>query len=409
MNQMATQRALPVFPLDSAGLNSTHGDLVTARVEQLKCLIVDRREANTAVLESILQAPDREIFRATTAMEAMSLSREHDFAFVLLDVQIPTLDGHTLAELMRGAERSSATPIIFMTAAGPNDPMPSFRGFDSAAVDVLFEPVNRGMLEQKAKLFFDLYRQKQELARAVRAREDVLAIVSHDMRTPLSVVHTTASMLLNPKYQLSAEQVREQYERIKRNVDLMNRMIGDLMDIASLRAGKLSIDSKSLVINDVLREAVSAHEAPARDKGITLRYEPGGDVMYTVADRARLMQLFQNLIGNAVKFCKAGDSITITGRARGDEACIEVTDTGPGISAEDLPHIFEPYFSASRKHQKNGTGLGLHIGKGIVDAHGGQIRCGSQPGVGTTFSVSLPLSAGPAAAVELAPMARNPL
>ena len=118
----------------------------------------------------------------------MALSREHDFAFVLLDVQIPTLDGFTLAELMRGTERSSATPIVLLTAASPDAPLPVFRGFDSAAVDVLFKPVNPDLLRQKAKLFVEFYRQKQDLARALRAREDVLAIVSHDMRTPLSVV-----------------------------------------------------------------------------------------------------------------------------------------------------------------------------------------------------------------------------
>ena len=346
-----------------------------------------------AALEAALRDPDREVFTATTANQAMDLSREHDFAFVLLDVQIPTLDGFTLAEVMRGAERSSATPIVFMTTAGPQDPLPAFRGFEAAAVDVLFKPVNPQSLRQKAMLFFELYRQKQELARALRAREDVLAIVSHDLRTPLSVVHTTASMLLNPKYQFTPEQVREQHERIKRNVELMNRMIGDLLDLANLRAGKLSIEIGPTTINDVLSEAVTALEAPARDKGVTLAYEPGGDVMAAHADRARLMQLFQNLLGNAVKFCKAGDRITVTSRTRGTLALIEITDTGPGIAADELPRIFDPYFSGSGKHQKTGTGLGLYISRGIVEAHGGQIRCLSEPGAGTTFSVSLPLTA----------------
>ena len=114
------------------------------------------------------------------------------------------------------------------------------------------------------------------------------------------------------------------------------------------------------------------------------------------ADRARLMQLFQNLLGNAVKFCKSGDRISVLSRTRGEQAQIEISDTGPGIAAEDLPLIFDPYYSASGKHQKTGTGLGLYIGKGIVDAHGGQIRCTSQPGAGTTFSITLPLNAEPA-------------
>jgi signal transduction histidine kinase len=322
----------------------------------------------------------------------MGLSREHDFAFVLLDLKIPTLDGQTLAELMRGAERSSATPIIFMTSAGPNDPLPEFRGFESAAVDVLFKPLNLRILLQKAQLFFEMYRQKQALAHALRAREDVLAIVSHDMRTPLAVVHTTVSMLLNPKYQLTPQQVREQHERIRRNVELMNRMIGDLLDMSNLRVGKLSIEPGPMVINEVLREAVTIHEAAAREKGLELIYEDDGNAMRALADRARLMQLFQNLIGNAVKFCKAGDRITVASGMRGDEAQIQISDTGPGIAPEDLPHIFDPYYSASRKHQKSGTGLGLYIGKGIVDAHHGRMSCTSDPNVGTRFSINLPLA-----------------
>jgi signal transduction histidine kinase len=227
----------------------------------------------------------------------------------------------------------------------------------------------------------------------VQAREDVLAIVSHDMRTPLAVVHTTTSMLLNPKYNLSPAQVREQHERIRRNVDLMNRMIGDLMDMVHLRSGTLSINPKPTVVNEVLREAVTALEAPARDKGLQMSYDAGTDVMRAEADRARLMQLFQNLLGNAVKFTKAGDSINVTSRTRGNHAQIDIADSGPGIAADDLPHIFDPYYSASKKHQKTGTGLGLYIAKGIVDAHGGTIRCVSEPGVGTTFNITLPLSA----------------
>jgi signal transduction histidine kinase len=365
------------------------------RSERMKCLVVDAHEVTLAALDAALQGPDREVFTATTADEAMDLSREHDFAFVLLDVQIPTLDGFTLAELMRGAVRSSATPIVFMTTAGPNDPLPAFRGFEAAAVDVLFKPVNPQNLRQKALLFFELYRQKQELARALRAREDVLAIVSHDLRTPLSVVQTSASLLLSPRYLLTPQQVREEHDRIKRNVELMNRMIGDLLDMANLRVGKLSIDPRPTVINDVLREAVTAHEALAHDKGVIVDYEPGRESMAAQADRARLLQLLQNLLGNAIKFCRAADRIRVTTRVCGSWAQIDIADTGPGIAPEDLPHIFDPYYSASDKHKETGTGLGLYISKGIVEAHGGQLGCSSKPGMGTTFTITLPLIAEP--------------
>ena len=360
--------------------------------DKVKCLLVDDVEENLLALEAVLRGGDREIFKATSGPQALELLLVHDFALAFLDIHMPTMSGFELAELMRGTERSKHIPIIFITAASPNEPLPMFRGYESGAVDVLFKPINMEILRQKAEVFFELHRQREELRQAVQAREDVLAIVSHDMRTPLSVVHTTTSMLLNPKYKLTPEQVREQHERIRRNVDLMNRMIGDLMDMVHLRSGKLSINPKPIIVNDVLREAVAAHEQPAREKGLELNYDAGTDVMTGAADRARLMQLFQNLLGNAVKFTKAGDTINVTSRTRGRDGHIEIADSGPGIAAEDLPHIFDPYYSASGKHQKTGTGLGLYIAKGIVDAHGGTIRCTSTPGVGTTFNITLPLA-----------------
>jgi two-component system sensor histidine kinase/response regulator len=361
-------------------------------VDRVKCLLVDDIEENLLALEVLLRADGREIFKATSGPQALELLHEHDFALAFLGIRMPGMDGFELAELMRGTERSQALPIIFITTTGPNEPLTKFRGYESGAVDVLFKPLNAEIVRQKAEVFFQMYRQRQELAQAVQAREDVLAIVSHDLRTPLSVVHTTTSMLLNPKYKLTPEQVREQHERIRRNVDQMNRMIGDLMDMVHLRAGKLSIDPKPMLVNDALRDAVTAHETTAREKGLQLTYDAGNDVMRADADRARLMQLFQNLLGNAIKFCKPGDSVTVTSRTHGSAAQIEIADSGPGIAPVDLPHIFDPYYSASDKHKKTGTGLGLYIAKGIVEAHGGQILCSSEPGVGTTFNVTLPLA-----------------
>ncbi len=360
--------------------------------ERVKVLLVDDVEENLMALEAMLRGADREIYKATSGPEALELVLIHDFALALLEIRMPSMDGFELAELMRGAARSKGMAIIFITDASPDETLPMFRGYESGAVDVLFKPINAEILRQKANVFFELHRQRQQLAQAVQAREDVHAIVSHDLRTPLAVVHTTTSMLLNPKYNLTPVQVREQHERIRRNVDQMNRMIGDLMDMVHLRSGQLSINPTTVIVNEVLREAVVIHENPARDKGVQLSYDAGTDVMRAEADRARLMQLFQNLIGNAVKFCKAGDTINVSSRTHGRSALIDIADSGPGITAEDLPHIFDPYYSASQRHQKTGTGLGLFIAKGIVDAHRGQIRCASEPGVGTTFNITLPLS-----------------
>src|SRR5262245_45521802 len=171
-------------------------------VDKVKCLLVDDVDENLLALEALLAGDDREIHKASSGPAALELLLVHDFALALLDIHMPTMDGFELAELMRGTERSKSVPIIFITAASTNEPLPMFRGYESGAVDVLFKPINPEILRQKADVFFELIRQREALKQAVQAREDVLAIVSHDMRTPLSVVHTTTSMLLNPKYKI---------------------------------------------------------------------------------------------------------------------------------------------------------------------------------------------------------------
>ncbi len=360
--------------------------------DKVKCLLVDDVEENLLALEAVLAGDDREIHKATSGPQALELLLVHDFALALLDIRMPTMDGFELAELMRGTERSKHIPIIFITAQSPNEPLPMFRGYESGAVDVLFKPINTEIVRQKAAVFFELHRQREALRQAVQSREDVLAIVSHDMRTPLSVVHTTTSMLLNPKYKLTPEQVREQHERIRRNVDLMNRMIGDLMDMVHLRSGKLSINPKPTIVNDVLRDAVAAHEVPARDKGLQMSYDAGHG-----CDARR-------------------------GRPRAPHAvvpepvgqCGEIHQ-GRRQHSRHQPHARQPradrYRRQRPRHRRRRLAAHLRSlllgqqeapedrhGPGAVHRQGycrcarGTIRCVSEPGVGTTFNITLPLA-----------------
>jgi two-component system sensor histidine kinase/response regulator len=264
---------------------------------------------------------------------------------------------------------------------------------------VLFKPIDPNILRQKAETFYQLYRQKQQLEQAVRIREDVLAIVSHDLRTPLGVIHASTSVFLDPRYQPTPAQAREQYLRILRNVELMNRMIGDLLDMVNLRSGRLSMQWQTEAMQGLVQESVAAYEKAAQEKGLHLQVHPLAEDIRMTCDRARLVQVFANLLGNAVKFCKAGDSITVRSEVHSGVLAFEVADTGPGIAPEDLPHIFDRYWSAGQ-HKSSGTGLGLYIAKGIIEAHGGSIRVASEPGVGTTFHVTLPVLGSTAATTQ---------
>ncbi len=360
-----------------------------AKAEKVNFLIVDDVEENLVALEALLRSSDREIFRARSGSQALELLLAHDFALALLDIQMPGMDGFELAELMRGMERSKRIPIMFITA-GASEPLRAFRGYESGAVDVLFKPIIPEVLRQKVEIFHELHCQRQQLAQAVQIREDVLAMVTHDLRTPLAVIHASTTVFLDARYKPTPEQAREQHQRILRNVEVMNRMIGDLTDMVNLRSGRLSIRRRPEPVQPLVRESVAAHEGPAREKGLRLEsFAADGDIQLN-CDRARLVQVFSNLLGNAVKFCNSGDSIRVRSDTREGAVHFEVSDTGPGIAYEDLPHIFEPYWSA-RKHKTAGNGLGLYIAKGIVEAHGGEIRVQSEPGQGATFIISLPI------------------
>lgn len=228
-----------------------------------------------------------------------------------------------------------------------------------------------------------LYEQAQQ---ETHMREEVLAVVSHDLKNPLGAIHLAATLLLaagEPKQ-------RAHLETIERAATRMDHLIEDLLDMASIQAGRLAVECKPEDADGLVREVVDSHGPMAREKGIALSYDCELPDTRILADRERILQVFGNLVGNAIKFCGAGDSIAITCKVSGECAEYAVTDSGPGIPEAELPHIFEPYWSAKR-HAKKGTGLGLYISKGIVEAHGGRLRAESR-GKGTTFAFTIPLA-----------------
>jgi signal transduction histidine kinase len=172
----------------------------------------------------------------------------------------------------------------------------------------------------------------------------------------------------------------------------MDHLVGDLLDMASIQAGRLAVERKPEDPDSLVMEAIEMHEAAAKEKG--MRIVPACDFQgrRLSCDRHRVLQAFSNLLGNAIKFCRPDDVITIRGEVAGHEARFAVSDTGPGIPESELPYVFEPYWSATR-HAKKGTGLGLYITKGIIDAHGGRFWVESKQGDGATFFFTLPLAA----------------
>ena len=231
----------------------------------------------------------------------------------------------------------------------------------------------------------DRKRVEQELRAAVLAREDVLAIVSHDLRNPLGTIQLSASMMMaQPGVDPRA---RRHLEVIQRSSVRMDHLIDDLLAFATIQAGKLMLARAIEDVESLVAEAVELHEPLAQEKGVQLVV---GELAHAQldCDRNRLLQVFANLIGNAIKFCRTGDIVTVGAVAGADLIELYVADTGPGIDASVAPRLFDAY-SSSAKDAKRGTGLGLYITKGIVEAHGGRV-CVQSDARGTRFSCFLP-------------------
>ena len=237
----------------------------------------------------------------------------------------------------------------------------------------------------------------QKSRQAVAVRDEVVAIVSHDLRNPLSVVKMCAATLSEEPLP-DAETVTDLARTVHQSADWMNTIIQDLLDVAHLESGKLTMRTEAASMAAVIDRAVALHAPIADERGVSLTSMAGSSLPLVGMDVSRMGQVLANLIGNALKFTERGGSVTVAARANGDErVVVSVADTGRGISSNDLPRLFDRFWQASRGDLKRGTGLGLAIAKGLVEAHDGRIWVESEEGKGATFSFSLPVSQSPAA------------
>ncbi len=238
-------------------------------------------------------------------------------------------------------------------------------------------------LGHRASATIDNVRLYDEAQEALRAREDLLAIVSHDLRNPLGVVLASSALLLKSSLPADKEErARRQVEAIQRAGNRMNRLIRDLLDFASIQGGRLSVNPRQQLAGDIVTEVLDALEPLAGPKGLHMTHEtPAG--LQVSCDHDRVVQLFSNVIGNAIKFSPDGGTIVVTAVPEGKLVRFGVADNGPGIPAEELPHVFDRYYQAQRKN-RDGIGLGLSIARGIVEAHGGRIWVDSPTPSATT-------------------------
>ena len=247
-------------------------------------------------------------------------------------------------------------------------------------------------LARRAALAIDNARLYEATKRATQARDEMLGIVAHDVRSPLNAIFLAAQLLERKLAKAGDLGGKDNLDRIVRSVRRANRLIEDLLDVTRVEAGALPLARAAMPVKPALAEAVAGQQLAASAASIELRLEIAESLPEVWADRHRVLQVLDNLVGNAIKFTPKGGRITIAAVARAGEIVVSVADTGAGIPPDDLPHVFDRFWQAKRAEGR-GAGLGLPICKGIVEAHGGRIWVDSTAEHGSTFSFTLPMVA----------------
>jgi signal transduction histidine kinase/ActR/RegA family two-component response regulator len=403
---------------------------------------------------------------ARSGNEALARLMEMEFAVILLDVNMPDMDGFETASLIHQHPRHEKTPIIFVTAVHITD-LDRLRGYDVGAVDYVFVPVVPQILRSKVTVLCELYRQRRELERlnsrlatanadlaevnaalqaekalelhklndaletsnrslassnaslqaevserqraehrlreADRRKDEFLATLAHELRNPLAPIRNALQLVTSGDSRAASEAMRI----IQRQLRQMVRLIDDLLDVSRITRGKLEMRKQRVALDAVIEDAIDTVRPSLDEAGQRLSLHMPQPAPVLEADRERLAQVFSNLLGNACKYSTEGAEIRLTAELRGTQVVVTVVDEGIGLKPDQLESVFELFVQAdtSLERERGGLGIGLTIVRQLVEMHGGRVAAASGGlGRGSTFTVELPLEATPPLADVAAPI-----
>jgi PAS domain S-box-containing protein len=510
---------------------------------RVNVLLVDDRPENLVALQAILNSPSYHLVQANSGAEALRCLLNQDFAVILLDVQMPGMDGFETATLIRSRDRSRSTPIIFITAFSSNDTH-VFKGYSLGAVDYLFKPLEPEILTSKVQVFVELFQKtvevkqqatqlaavnselskseerfrtlcacsplgiyladvegrctyinprcqaicgltleeslaeiwqrevhpedrervvadwlawikegheysnefrlaasetvrwihvqsspmfsdlgklighvgtvrdvtdrkqaeeersrlireqvaRQEAERANQMKDEFLAILSHELRTPLNAILGWSRLLRTKTF--DRDTIEKALETIERNAKSQSQLIEDILDVSRILRGKLNLNKHPIRLESAIKLAIDSLQPVTEEKSIVIELTCSPNVGEVIGDPDRLQQIVWNLLSNAIKFSPPEGKVQVRLESVGDEAQIEIIDSGIGIAPDFLPYVFDRFRQAdsSTTRSYGGLGLGLAIVRHLVEQHGGKVQAENNPGEGAKFTVALPLA-----------------
>jgi signal transduction histidine kinase len=363
-----------------------------------KILLVDDKPENLYSLENMLMGDNLSIYKAHSGQEALKLAFKEDFSLILLDVQMPDMDGFEVAHMLKSTKRTRKIPVLLVTALNKERHY-MLRGLDEGAIDYLFKPLDPDVTRAKVKTLLTLFSQQKEMEelnkRLQQLNEEknyMLGVASHDLRNPIGNIITLAGFIENESTNSLSPQHREYLEIIQRSGQELIQLINDLLDISQLESGKRNLEVKEIHLQDLFEIVIAENKAHADRKNIELHYSISDESLKLSADYLQMKQVLNNLVSNAIKFSHTGKSVELTAALKDENIHISVIDQGQGIPANELNLLFKPFITSSVRSTggEKSTGLGLVITKKLIEQHGGALSVDSEQGKGSVFTIVMP-------------------
>ncbi len=355
-----------------------------------KVLIVDDVPANIKIVGEAIRE-QYEIAIATNGQKALEIASQVPHPdLILLDIIMPDLDGYEVIRRLKGNKATADIPIIFITSKSEVDD--EKRGFEVGVVDYIIKPFSLPVVQARVKTHLALKQQRDELRTLNETKNRFLGTAAHDLRNPLAAIRGLAELLKEAEVGEINDDQKEMLEMMFDTSDHMLALVNDLLDVAVIESGKFDIKFTEGDLAGIISDRLRILRPAVNKKHMKVVREMD-DVPKMSFDANRILQVFDNLFSNAVKFSPPGSTITIRLRQADDRVLLEIIDDGPGISDEDQKHLFGDFQRIGNKPTggESSTGLGLSIVKRVMHAHGGDVEVQSKVGKGTTMMVWFPL------------------
>jgi two-component system sensor histidine kinase/response regulator len=368
-------------------------------------LIVDDTPENLISLKRVLERHNFEVDTASSGEEALKKVLKHEYVLIILDVQMPGMDGFEVAEAISGYSGAKETAIIFLSAVNKELKFIT-RGYSTGGLDYITKPVDMDVLLLKVKTFYRIYEQSRKLIeiqkalldeiefrkQAERKKDEFISIASHELKTPLTSVKGYMQLLGRSIDKGDMEKVKNHLAKAQVQLEKLNELIADLLDISKIESGKLKFNKKYFMVEQLLDNVTDIIHQGNPEFRITRK----GKVQQEVyADEMRIEQVIINFLTNAIKYSPGTHEIEININMEDEKLYLGVRDFGIGIAPEQQKHVFDKFYRVEETAiHFQGLGIGLYISAEIVRRHGGQIGVKSTMGEGSEFYFIIPVNSG---------------